>query len=204
MSASNVNGRRAGKGAGGNEESAKSPGKAMKVSTFFSGLRLAYDAELDDLRSDSEGKNVLNARLAQKRQQVPQLLMMLQSNPEMVAVAFHGGVTFKNTMALESLITREPNKFPAWSTLKTALILEPWAQKLADTVLTDPAGDAFLTTMAGLEYLNKSAQSRAASARFANDADEDSADFDARYEEDEAEHGDHDESRREANYLDSD
>jgi hypothetical protein len=177
---------------------------SLALSRFFSELKLAYDAELDDLRSDSEGNNVLNARLTQKRQQVPQLLMMLQSNPEMVAVAFHGGITFKNTMALESLITKDVSKFPAWATLKSALVLEPWAQKLADVVLTDPEGATFLTTMAGLEYLNKSTQSRAASASLSFEYDDQSLDFDDRYEDENNDQSDNNESGHEEHYLDSD
>ncbi len=171
----------------------------MKLSRFFSELKLAYDAELDDLRSDSEGNNVLKTRLNEKRKQVPQLLMMLKSNPEMVAVAFHGGMTFKNTMAMESLITKEFSKLPSWSVLQKALILEPWAQALATTALTDPDGAAFLCTAAGLEYLNKSAQSRAASPSNAEDGTDN--DFDERYNDSIDEH---DDTERSDNYLDSD
>ncbi|TDK65347.1 hypothetical protein [Sapientia aquatica] len=132
----------------------------MKLSRYFANLTSSYNAELDDLRTDSEGNNVLKARLAKKREQVPQLLMMMSSAPEMVAVAFHGGFFFKNVMVLESLVTREANKFPSWETLKKAIIIEPWAQALVNTVLTDPDGEHFLITTAGLEYLNRSNKSR--------------------------------------------
>ena len=39
----------------------------MSLSRFFSNLASAYDAEINDLVSDSEGKNVLAKRLADKR-----------------------------------------------------------------------------------------------------------------------------------------
>ena len=39
----------------------------MKISPFFHDLRSAYQAEIDDLTQDSEGKDVLRKRLAQKR-----------------------------------------------------------------------------------------------------------------------------------------
>lgn len=142
----------------------------MKLSRYFAALRSSYDAELDDLRTDSEGNNVLKARLAKKREQVLQLLMMMEFSPEMVAVAFHGAFFFKETLALESLITREVSKFPAWSTLQKAIVIEPWAQPLVNTVLTDPYGETFLITTIGLEYLNRSNRSRA--AQVANPEDE--------------------------------
>ena len=54
----------------------------MKLSRYFANLSQTYQAELDDLKTDSEGKNVLEARLAKKREQVPQLLMMLSFSPQ--------------------------------------------------------------------------------------------------------------------------
>lgn len=127
----------------------------LKLSRYFAALKSSYEAELDDLRTDSEGRNILKARLAKKREQVPQLLEMLDFAPEMVAVAFHGAFLFKDTPAIESLITREVSKFPAWSTLQKSIVIEPWAQPLVDTVLAAPTGETFLITTVGLEYLNK-------------------------------------------------
>lgn len=148
----------------------------LKLSRYFANLAKSYNAELDDLRTDSEGNNVLKARLTKKREQVPQLLMMMEFAPEMVAVAFHGAFFFKNTLTLESLITKEVNKFPAWTTLQKAIVIEPWAQALVDTVLTDPHGETFLITTVGLEYLNRGTQSRAAQHVSAADYDEEQED----------------------------
>lgn len=134
----------------------------LKLSRYFTNLASSYNAELDDLRTDSEGNNVLKARLTKKREQLPQLLMMMAFSPEMVAVAFHGAFFFTNTLALESLITKEANKFPTWATIHKAVTIEPWAQPLVDLVLKEPEGEAFLITTVGLEYLNRSNQSRAA------------------------------------------
>ena len=61
----------------------------MSLSRFFSNLASAYDAEINDLVSDSEGKNVLAKRLADKRSQVGFLVHMMEDNPEMLAAAFH-------------------------------------------------------------------------------------------------------------------
>lgn len=144
----------------------------LKLSRYFANLTKSYNAELDDLRTDSEGNNVLKARLAKKREQLPQLLMMLEFSPEMVAVAFHGAFFFRNSLALEALITKEANKFPAWATLSKAIVIEPWAQTLVDTVLTDPNGERFLITTVGLEYLNRGNQTRAGQVAEATEATE--------------------------------
>ena len=41
----------------------------MAISRFFRELRTGYQSEIDDLISDSEGKNVLKKRLAEKHSQ---------------------------------------------------------------------------------------------------------------------------------------
>ncbi len=127
----------------------------MKISRYFANLNSSYQAELDDLCTDSEGNNVLRARLNKKREQVPQLLMMMDSAPEMVAVAFHGGFVFKETKTLEKLVGKERGGLLTWEALKSAVTVEPWAEKLVKTVLTDPHGEHFLATTVGLEFLYK-------------------------------------------------
>ena len=72
----------------------------MKLSRYFSDLRSAYEAELDDLTSDSEGKDVLKKRLAAKRSEIGFLVQMLSYSPEMVAVVFHRGFRFAKPAAL--------------------------------------------------------------------------------------------------------
>ena len=126
----------------------------MKTSRYFSALISSYQAEIDDLSTDSEGKNVLASRLKTKRKQVPQLLMMLSSAPEMVAAAFHGAFGFKQRKPIEALVAKEGH-FPAWATLKPALTVEPWADSLIDAVLTSEDGEHFLATTVGLEFLFK-------------------------------------------------
>ncbi|GGC72328.1 hypothetical protein [Undibacterium terreum] len=133
----------------------------MKLSQFFEALASAYDAELEDLRSDSEGNDILRKRLMTKRGEVPLLLPMLKSNPEMIAVAFHGGMKFLNPLVLEVLASKEPNRFPSWKELKSSVVLEAWAEKLSAIVLDNVDGDQFMVTAACLEYLNKSGKSRA-------------------------------------------
>ncbi len=125
----------------------------MRLSRFFEELRSAYEAELDDLMTDSGGHDVLAERLKAKRAQVPLLLPMIGCNPEMVAVAFHGGMRFHSPDVMRDLAAQEPEDLPAWSDLLSAVELVPWAEKLAATVLQNPDGDQFLVVTACLEYL---------------------------------------------------
>ena len=90
----------------------------MSLSPFFHSLRASYQSEIDDLTSDSEGRDVLRQRLAAKRREIGFLVQMMEISPEMVAVAFHqepGGEAFLTlTLALEYLHGR-PGGAPAAS-----------------------------------------------------------------------------------------
>ena len=130
----------------------------MKLSPYFHDLRSAYQAELDDLASDSEGNDVLRRRLADKRGEIAFLAKMIELAPEMVAVAFHQGFRFHQPKVLEHLLRKQPEDLPAWDSLSEAITLEPWAQSLAQTVLREPQGDTFMAVAAGLEYLHQHAR----------------------------------------------
>lgn len=131
----------------------------MKPSPFFHDLRSAYQAELDDLAQDSEGKDVLRKRLAQKRGEIAFLARMIDFSPEMVAVAFHQGFRFLRPAALDPLLGRgRVDDLPEWSALGGAVALEPWAQPLADVVLAEPSGARFLSLAALLEYQRQHAR----------------------------------------------
>ena len=58
----------------------------MLIAPFFLDLRSAYQSELDDLTFDSEGKDVLRQRLADKRKEMGFLVRMIELSPEMLAV----------------------------------------------------------------------------------------------------------------------
>jgi hypothetical protein len=143
----------------------------MRISSFFQGLRSAYQAEIDDLSSDSEGRNVLQQRLKQKRGELGFLLQMIEFSPEMVAVVFHQGFQFKSPAAMEHLLAYESDEFPEWDSLAHAVQLTPWAQALSEQVLRQPLGEWFMTLAAGLEYMySKPDPTRAA---LAEEEDED-------------------------------
>jgi hypothetical protein len=125
----------------------------MSLSSFFSQLRSAYQAELDDLSLDSEGVHVLPKRLAEKRKQMDFLVKMMTLSPEMVAVVFHKGFEFKLPAVMEHVLTLESEEFPEWDSLADAVSLQPWAQQLSRAVLKDPMGEWFLVAAAGLEYM---------------------------------------------------
>jgi len=125
----------------------------MKISPFFLQLRSAYQAELDDLSSDSEGRNVLRQRLAEKRKEINFLVQMIELSPEMVAVMFHQGFRFTLPAVLDQLLMTESEDFPDWDSLADAVQLAPWAQELAQVILKAPQGGWFMTVTAGLEYM---------------------------------------------------
>lgn len=125
----------------------------MSISPFFADMRSAYMSELDDLRFDSEGRDVLRQRLADKRQELGFLVKMMELSPEMVAVVLHQGFSFRLPAVMDHLLTHEADEFPEWSSLSDAVGLAPWAQDMADVVLQEPGGEWFLTVAAGLEYM---------------------------------------------------
>ncbi|MES2509479.1 MAG: hypothetical protein V4625_06085 [Pseudomonadota bacterium] len=125
----------------------------MTVSHFFEALNSSYLSELDDLRLDSEGQDVLHRRLADKRQEIAFLVNMMETSPEMVAVVLHRGFTFRLPAVMDDLISREADEFPEWQSLADVVLIAPWAQPLADTFLKEAGGDWFLTAAAGLEYM---------------------------------------------------
>jgi hypothetical protein len=125
----------------------------MSMTPFFRELRSAYQAEMDDLTFDSEGKDVLRQRLAQRRKELPFLLQMLELSPEMVAVVFHQGFRFMQPSVMHDLLTHESDEFPEWDQLAAALTLTPPAQELAKIILQEPMGAWFMTVAAGLEFM---------------------------------------------------
>ena len=150
----------------------------MRISPFFHNLRSAYLAEMDDLKFDSDGRDVLRQRLSEKRQEIDFLVQMIELSPEMVAVIFHQGFTFRQPAVMEQLLNQEPDDFLQWSTLSQSIDLAPWAESLADVILQAPGGEQFLAVAAGLHYM--AGKPDALDAQRSNEAadDEDSDDYD--------------------------
>ena len=145
----------------------------MKLSSYFRDLNSAYQAELDDLTSDSEGKDVLRRRLQDKRSEIGFLVQMIDISPEMVAVVFHQAFRFRGAAATFEPVFRLRDSFelPDWHSLASAVALERWAEPLAETVLCQPGGEQFLTLAAALEYLQQHGQGASQSASGADSAD---------------------------------
>jgi hypothetical protein len=125
----------------------------MTMTPFFLELHAAYQSELDDLATDSEGRDVLQQRLREKRREIGFLAQMMELSPEMVAVVFHRGFQFREPAVMEQLLTLEADEFPDWDDVLVSVQLHPWAQDLAAIVREQPAGEWFLTVAAVLEYL---------------------------------------------------
>ena len=157
----------------------------MSISSFFLDLRSAYQSEIHDLRFDTEGRDVLRQRLADKRKQISFLVQMMELSPEMVAVVFHQGFSFKLPAVMDHLLSHEADEFPEWSSLSDAMQLAPWAQDLADVVLTKPGGEWFLTVAAGLEYMAGKPGLQAAAEDEDDESDEDDEDGTDEFDRDE-------------------
>lgn len=127
----------------------------MQKSEFFHALSSMYEAEMDDLLSDSEGKNVLARRLQTKREQLSDLLPMMDFAPEMVAPVFFEAFKFSAPAHMNSVVSSEPDdgEFPAWEVLAPSITVAGWAQPIVDRVRAEPGGDTFLVLAAALEFL---------------------------------------------------
>ena len=127
--------------------------KNMTISPFFLDLHSAYQAELDDLTFDSDGRDVLRQRLAAKRKELAFLLQMMELCPEMVAVIFHQGFVFREPAVMDHLLSHEADELPEWGSLAGGIQMTPWARELVQSVLQAPGGEWFMTVAAGLHYL---------------------------------------------------
>ena len=145
----------------------------MQKSEFFYALSSMYEAEMDDLLSDSDGNNVLARRLQTKRDQLSDLLPMMDFAPEMVAPVFHEAFSFSAPARMDAVVRSEPDDvdLPAWAALESSITVADWAQPMVDRVLAEPGGDTFLVVAAALEFLRlHEAGSGGAAAAPATDA----------------------------------
>lgn len=135
----------------------------MRPSQFFSDLSKAYEAEIDDLTFDSDGRDVLRQRLTAKRKELTFLRQMIAISPEMVAVVLHQGFKFTHPAVMAHLVAQEPEDFPDWDKLSDVIHMATWTQPLVQELLKEPMGEWFLTVAAGLEFLRGKAASAPAS-----------------------------------------
>ena len=150
----------------------------MNLSPAFHHLRAAYQAEMDDLCSDSEGKDVLRQRLADKRRAVDVLCQMTDVAPEMVAVVFHEAFRFLEPAVMQHIVSGELDECPPWEEIAATIELAPWATSLADTFLKQADGQQFMTVAAALVYLHDTPDARLQAAAADDDHDDDRDDAD--------------------------
>ena len=145
------------------------------TSFYFEDIFERYASEIDDLRSDSEGKDVLKKRVRDKHSEFAFLLTMIDAAPEMVAPAFHGAFRFTSGKALHAVSQSEPGDdgYPSWSELAESLEVASWAKPLIDQCLQKDGGESFLVTAAVLEWLLGSGATARAAAPAASDEEED-------------------------------
>jgi len=129
----------------------------VKKSYYFDELSSSYDAEIQDLLNDSEGKSALKGRLKEKRQELKSILPMIEFAPEMVVPVFYDGFSFANTGAMAAAVMCEPDEgdFPSWDDISAFVKVEAWAGPYVDAVLAEAAGETFMVTAACLEFIRK-------------------------------------------------
>lgn len=158
----------------------------MYVSSFFRDLLSSYQAEIDDLSFDSEGKNVFAKHRKERAKELGFLLQLIDTNPEMLSALFHGSFQFKQISVMAQLVGRDPEELPLWDELQNAVTLKADAQAIADQVLAADKGDWLLSVAAGLEFLHAKGIRGAA-----QDSEEEEDDEDAPETEAEEDHADH-------------
>ena len=162
----------------------------MNITPFFLELRSGYQSEIDDLTFDSEGRDVLRQRLADKRKEVGFLVLMMEASPEMVAVIFHQAFEFRAPAVMDNLLSLEADEFPEWRSLADVVLVAPWARELVQTVLKEPGGEWFLTVAAALEYMAGKPVLASAGQDDSEDEDEDDDGDDERDENDQRDESD--------------
>jgi hypothetical protein len=146
----------------------------LKHSRYFAELAFSYDAEINDLLTDSEGNPVFNVRLMEKREQLKSILPMIEFSPEMVLPVFYDGFSFPDPQAMVAVARCEPDDgdFPGWGDLSSVITVEPWACPLVEAVLAESAGEVFMVTAACLEFIRKSADAATSPPAVDDDSDE--------------------------------
>ncbi len=129
----------------------------MKKSYYFAELSSSYDAEIQDLLNDSEGKSALKARLKEKRQELASILPMIEFAPEMVVPVFYDAFSVANPKAMTAVVGCEPDDgdFPGWDAVSPLVTVAPWAAPYVTAVLAERAGDDFMVTAACLEFIRQ-------------------------------------------------
>jgi len=144
----------------------------MSISTFFLELRASYQAELDDLTSDSEGKDVLKKRLTEKRKELGFLLQMMELSPEMVAVVLHQAFRFTRPAVMDHVLAQDADDLPEWDSLSADIEIAAWARDMVQTILKEPMGAWFMTIASALEYMHHKPLTAAERAQLASAEDE--------------------------------
>ena len=125
----------------------------MRISRYFTDLMATYVADIDDLKTDSGGEDVLSDRLIDIRSQLADLMPMIKTNPEMLAIIFHRSVIVKKPEVIMSYLDKEPAKFPSWDSISPSVQFQPWSTSLVDKLKTEVGGEHFLLTTVMLEHL---------------------------------------------------
>jgi hypothetical protein len=128
----------------------------VKKSHYFAEMAFSYDAEISDLLTDSEGKRPWRPACGRSAE-LHAILPMIEFSPEMVVPVFYDAFSFTNQKAMAAAVQAEPDDddFPTWERLAGLLAVKDWALPYVEAVLAEGAGEVFMVTAAGLEFIRK-------------------------------------------------
>jgi hypothetical protein len=112
-----------------------------------------YVADINDFKTDLGGEDVLADRLKEKRTQIQDLMPMMETNPEMMAIVFHKSIAIKKAATIMSYLDKEPAMFPAWDAISSSVQFQPWATSIIEKLQVEAGGENFLLTTVMLEHL---------------------------------------------------
>lgn len=126
----------------------------MNLSAYFHDQVASYQAEIDDLASDSEGRDVLQRRLKDKRSGFASIVAMLDTDPLLLAPVFHGAFEFGADCppGVAAVLATEFGDFPPWAVVCEQVRIASWAQPMVALALDEPLGEEFMALAVGLEY----------------------------------------------------
>jgi hypothetical protein len=110
---------------------------------------------------------------------------MMECAPEMVAATFHGSISVNDRSLMQTYVLQSPDALPSWDVVSGNLTVRADHDSLIVLALNAEGGDAFLVTMACLQFLFDEQDDHFASQADDNDALDNEDNEDAEDEADE-------------------
>ena len=95
----------------------------MSTSPYFADLYASYRNEIADNMTDSEGRNVMQERLASLRHEFLAYVQMMEIDPLIVAVLFYKAFEIRSNEAVLAALRLDPGKAElSWARLENSCL----------------------------------------------------------------------------------